>query len=1032
MNGPSTSLARSQNGKTNVFLRISTLGPFQIDWFDPATEQATPLPPGRLQGQNAGSALGLLKALLSSPNRFATRAWLNEQFWPTSKQKSAEERLNDVVSSLRTLLRPVGCTDMLVHFVYGTNGRGAGFRLDAYPHLWCDADAFEWYVKHAMLLDQRGQDSTACWERAFLLGERGIYLPEQIEEDWSRSRRDYLQGLLRDCIHHWTTLLRQKGYVDEAIMRLRSYWLEHPTDEDSLRPLLEMLGQCERFGEAEEYYEKARGALAEDGHVFDRHTQEAIEVVRALQIRRVAGTHYAIRIEEEAHIIEADPLLENGQRMLPPLISSPSSPSLATQQLHHLDAPQAASSSSHYRYIPYVRNPFFTGREDIISHLYQLLHTKGEAVALTQYALCGLGGVGKTQIVLEYAYRYGGDYQAIFWAKADSQENLLADFLMIARILHLSEQFAEDRSVTTTAVKQWFQLHDRWLLILDNVDDWTFVSAFLPSDHRGHILLTTRMQALGGFAYGCCVEEMNEETGTHFLLRRSGFLSPGIASVDQTSDEYVFAQKLVKEVGGLPLALDQAGAYIEETASSLQEYLDMYHAYRLELLQRRGGLTPNHPESVLTTWKVAFTQIEKHNIVATHILRLCAVLDPDAIPEELLLTGIQQVMNASDATSPLVLSEAVSVLLRFSLVRRNGKTRTLTIHRLVQAVIWDALDETQQRHYAHAAIQTLVVLFPHTVAVENWPQCQRFFPHVQKLLIHTEWHSDRYTEVGILCNQLGYYLREQALYQEAEKVYQKGLIIREQLLGREHADTAQIYYNLARLYFDTGQYALSIQFHQQALAIREKTLAPEDLQIALSLNSLAFTYYTQGMGSTEIEALFLRALSIYEQTIGREHPITSHCLSNLALFYASQKRFGEAEQLLLQVQSIREMHLPPIHLDTARSLQNLAWLYLFQEKKERYEEVRKLLERSLAIRQDVLGTEHPQVAISLHNLALLSEAEEKMSEAEYFYQQVLVIRQKSLGPANAKVMLVQRDYANLLRKMGREMEAVVLEAQGPQ
>jgi DNA-binding SARP family transcriptional activator len=271
-------------------LRVYTFGRFQIEWFDPETGQITPFPPERLHGQNAGTALGLFKALLSCPDRFATRSWLNEQFWPTSRHRAAEERLNDVVSSLRTLLRPKGNTDMFVHFVYGTNGRGAGYRLDSYPHLRCDADAFEWYVKHALLLDQRGQDATACWEHAYTLAECGMYLPEQIEDDWSRARRDYLSGLVRDCVHRWTQLLQQMGYVDEAIMRLRSYWLEHPTDEDALRPLLEMLGECERFGEAEECYAKALAMLTEECQAPDGRTIDAIEAVRALKVQQKRST----------------------------------------------------------------------------------------------------------------------------------------------------------------------------------------------------------------------------------------------------------------------------------------------------------------------------------------------------------------------------------------------------------------------------------------------------------------------------------------------------------------------------------------------------------------------------------------------------------------------------------------------------------------------------------------------------------------------------------------------------------------------
>jgi DNA-binding SARP family transcriptional activator len=295
------------------WLRIHTLGRFQINWLYPQSGQVVLLPIKKRRGQNAGSALGLLKALLSCPDRFAPRSWLNEQFWPNARHKTVEERLNDVVSSLRTLLRPEGCTEMFVHFVHGTDGRGAGFRLDAYPQLWCDADAFEWYVNHAILLDQRQQDSTACWERASLLAERGQYLPEQVYEEWARQKRDYLTGLVRDCAHCWTALLRQMGLVDEASTRLRSYWLKYPTDEDALRPLLDMLGERERFGEAEECYSKTQVALAEDNHVPAEHTNETIEVVRALQIKRsrltTPSTPFPSRSLDQSDRIEAVTLL---------------------------------------------------------------------------------------------------------------------------------------------------------------------------------------------------------------------------------------------------------------------------------------------------------------------------------------------------------------------------------------------------------------------------------------------------------------------------------------------------------------------------------------------------------------------------------------------------------------------------------------------------------------------------------------------------------------------------------------------------
>lgn len=127
-----------------------------------------------------------------------------------------------------------------------------------------------------------GKDSSVCWERAYTLTTRGIYLPEYPYEDWACARRRRLEGLLRDCVQHRGHILRQAGYVDEAILRLRMYWEEHPTDEDALRPLLEMLGEHERYQEAETCYETTQAALFFEGSQLDLRTVDMLEYVRAL------------------------------------------------------------------------------------------------------------------------------------------------------------------------------------------------------------------------------------------------------------------------------------------------------------------------------------------------------------------------------------------------------------------------------------------------------------------------------------------------------------------------------------------------------------------------------------------------------------------------------------------------------------------------------------------------------------------------------------------------------------------------------
>jgi tetratricopeptide (TPR) repeat protein len=175
--------------------------------------------------------------------------------------------------------------------------------------------------------------------------------------------------------------------------------------------------------------------------------------------------------------------------------------------------------------------------------------------------------------------------------------------------------------------------------------------------------------------------------------------------------------------------------------------------------------------------------------------------------------------------------EAIATLRRFSLVRRNRDNHTINIHRLVQSVMQGKMEEETQHLWATHAIQAVSAAFPSEVTIDRWPQCQRLLSHVQVCSLLTDAYQFALTEAATLFNQAGYYLRERAFYTEAEQFYLRALTLREQLLGKIHPDTAQVLYNLARLYYDLGQYSLCEKFHLQALKIREQTLPPSHLHL---------------------------------------------------------------------------------------------------------------------------------------------------------------------------------------------------------
>src|SRR6266571_1609967 len=315
--------------------------------------------------------------------------------------------------------------------------------------------------------------------------------------------------------------------------------------------------------------------------------------------------------------------------------------------------------------VPYRRNPFFTGRETLLKELHDRL-TSTKAAALTQ-AISGLGGIGKTQTALEYAYRYREEYRFVLWVIAASRDSLISDFVKVATLLKLPEKDEQDQNMVVLAVKRWLTEHGDWLLVLDNADDLEMVAEFLPMENQGHIILTTRAQYTGKVARSLELEKMDLEEGILLLLRCANMLRPDAPLAQASREDRANAEAIVREMDGLPLALDQAGAYIEATGCGLSGYFKLYKRHRAELLKRKDRLSSEYPYTVATTWALSFQQVEQANPAAAELLRLCAFLAPDAIAEEIITEGASHLgpVLSPVAADPLALNDTVEVLRRY-------------------------------------------------------------------------------------------------------------------------------------------------------------------------------------------------------------------------------------------------------------------------------------------------------------------------------------------------------------------------------
>jgi len=674
--------------------------------------------------------------------------------------------------------------------------------------------------------------------------------------------------------------------------------------------------------------------------------------------------------------------------------------------------------------VPYRRNPYFTGREDLLTRLHGLLHA-GKATALTQpQAISGLGGIGKTQTAVEYAYRYRGDYQAVLWASAATRETLISDFVALAALLQLPERDLADQGVVVAAVKRWLASNRDWLLILDNADDLEMAAEFMPLESSGHILLTTRAQFTGAIANSLEVEKMELAEGALLLLRRAKLLAQDAPLEQATAPDRSLAEAVVRELDGLPLALDQAGAYIEETNCGLSGYLDLYRTRRKDLLQRRSLLRSEHPEPVATTWSLSFQKVEQANPAAADLLRLCSFLDPDAIPEDIITEGAAETgpLLHPVAADPYQLNEAIEVLRTYSLIKRSAETRTLNLHRLVQVVLKDGMDKKTQRKWAQRTVKAVNAAFP-DVEYSTWPRCQACLPHALACAALIELHKLTFPEAARLLNRAGWYLQEHALYAQAEALLQQALSICEHAPASEDTPIGSILNNLALLYQDQGKYAEAIPYGQRALDFSEKTRGPDHSETATILDNLANLYRVQGKYE-QAEPLYQRALAIDEQALDPDHPNTATGLIHLALLYKNQGKYEQAEPLYQRALAVYEKALDPDHPYIATALNNLALLYKTQGK---YEEAEPPYQRSLAIKERTLGPDHPDIATTLNNLANLYRAQGKYEQAEALYQRALAIYEQAFDPNHPSIAITLENYARLLRRMQRDEEAARLE-----
>jgi tetratricopeptide (TPR) repeat protein len=636
-----------------------------------------------------------------------------------------------------------------------------------------------------------------------------------------------------------------------------------------------------------------------------------------------------------------------------------------------------------------ARNPVFTGRQDLLNRLYQDLATSQAAAVVQAHALHGLGGVGKTHLVLEYAHRHAGDYDLIWWVTTDQPAAIPGQLVALARRLDIPEQ--AEQAETIAALLNELRHHRRWLLVFDNAEQPRDLRPYWPPGGGGHVLVTSRNPAWTGLATTVAIDVLPRAEAIAFLHRR--------ASLDEPA-----ADALAEALGDLPLGLEQAAAYLDETGTAPAEYMGLLRDRAPELF------TLGHPatseQTIATTWTVSLDHIHAETPVAQDLLNLCAFFGPDDLPRALLTSHPDLLLDplATALRDQLGLQQALGALRRYSLMTVSGDT--VSMHRLVQAVVRHKLDTDGQRRWAETAVRLVLAAFPQEAEdVQTWPLAARLLPHVLGATDHAKALNVAPKSTANLLTKSARYLWSRADYERAKALLERALVICEVQLGPNHLETARSLHDLGNVLHYLGDVPAARNLHERALALREAQLGQNHLDTAHSLNNLGNVLHRLGDLPTA-RALHERALAIREVQLDPNHPHTAASLDNLAQVLRDQGDLDTARTLHERALAIREIRLGPHHPDTATSLNNLAEVLHDQDD---LAAAHAMLERALSIREARLGADHPDTAHSLNSLANVLRDQGDLAGARTLHERALAIREARLGAEHPDTVRSRRD-----------------------